>query len=995
MKKNYFILLSFFLLFMSSAAFAQSYEVTGKVIDESGEPLAGVSVVVKESNTGRTTDSNGNYKLNVSSQSFTLVFKYLGYTTLEEPINRRSVVNVSLSEDVQSLDEIVVIGYGVSKKSDLTGSVASVKAESLERFPASNVTDMLKGQAAGIQVTLNSAAPGGGSDIYIRGKRSLSSSQSPLYIVDGMIVPHLNDLNSSDVESIEVLKDASSQAIYGSRASNGVILVTTKRGKSDKISVDFNSYVGFQQFNRNFDLYSPEEWVKLRWWAKYNDGNENIGTLDDINYQTVLNDDIMYDAYQNKKYTDWEDLMFGNSPQSKSDISVRGNSGKVKFAAGLGHYDQDGIVEKSGFSRTNFRTNLDYAMYKWLDFSLNLSYAKSKRNGNDSNFNQILTMPSLGQAYDSEGNMMRETTSAGDINPLWRNREFNQQQDDTYLNLSAALLFKIFKGFTYRFNANIRDNNRETGQYRTKLYPASTGEGQIREYVRTRWLIDNVINYQVPINNKDHQLSLTLIQSADEDLQKTTGYDFINSTTDIFDWNIAADSEIDNVVRSIQKERSVSFAGRVQYNLKDRYLLTASIRRDGASVFGAENKWVSFPSVALAWRINEESFLKKQEWLDMLKARVSYGEVGNWGIPAYRTLGLASSYEYILGNKLAVGYLPTSQLQNKSLQWEKTGSMNAGIDVSVFKGRLTGTFEHYRTNTNNLLVQRTIPSITGYSSMWDNLGETRSWGWEATINSKIVNQKDFSWNLGFSVSTQRNEIVKIDGRVDENGKPINDTSNNWFIGESINVAYQYAFAGIWQEGEEPTEDQYLPGSAKPTPGDIKIADHNGDGKITVDDRRVFNLDPQWYGSINTGVYFKGIDLNLDFYTVQGVTRNNPYFYAYNQGGSLNGKLNGMKVEYWTPENKSNEFPRPQFTAAVPNFGVIGLQDASYFRLRSATLGYTFPKKLTSKIGMTKARLYATATNLLTITDFKSYSPEKDAGGYPEPQTFVFGVNLSF
>ncbi|MDR3062327.1 MAG: SusC/RagA family TonB-linked outer membrane protein, partial [Dysgonamonadaceae bacterium] len=869
MVKNYLKLLigclAFF--FFSASMVAQSYEVSGKVSDPTGESLIGVSIVIKGTTNGVTTDANGTYRISVPSPNTILVFSYIGYRIHDETVKGRSTVDVVMTENAQDLEEIVVIGYGVSKKSDLTGSVASVKAEDLEKFPASSVTEMLRGQAAGIQVTLDSAAPGGTSDVYIRGKRSLSSSQSPLYIIDGMIVPNINDLNSSDIESVEVLKDASSQAIYGSRASNGVIIITTKKGKEGKVSVDFNSYIGTQKFHRNFDLYTPEEWVTLRWWAKNNDGHGNIGTLDNMNYQTVLDDAIMYDAWQNQKFTDWEDLMLGNPVQYKSDISVRGGNDKLKFASGIGYYNQDGIVDKSGFHRANFRTNIDYAMYKWLDFGVNFSYAQAETKSNDSNFNQILTMPSLSQAYDSDGNLMRETTSVGDINPLWRNREYDQKQDNEYLNLSTFLNFKLFKGVSYRFSANIRSNNRESGQYRTKLYPASTGEGQIREFKRSNWLINNVINYQVPISNKDHKLSLTFIQEAEQDLQKTTGFDFINSTTDIFKWDTAASSEIDNVVRDIQRVRSLSFAGRLQYNLMNRYLLTTSFRRDGASVFGADNKWANFPSVALAWRINEESFLKSQEWLDMLKTRVSYGIVGNWGIPAYRTLGLANSYEYILGNSLSVGYLPSNQLQNLSLKWEKTGSLNTGLDFSTWGGKLSGTIEYYNTKTTDLLVQRTIPSITGYSTMWDNLGETKSWGWEGTVNSRIIHKKDFNWEAGFSISTQRNEVVKIDGRVDENGKPLNDINNGWFIGKSINVAYQYEFAGIWQEGENPTEDQYLPGSAVPKPGDIKLTDSNGDGKITVDDRKVFNLDPQWYGTINTNLYFKGIDLGVEFYTV--------------------------------------------------------------------------------------------------------------------------------
>lgn len=968
--------------------------INGTIKDAQGNPLGGVSVVVKGTQRGTSTGADGSFAIDANVGDV-LEFTMVGYQKKSVIVGQSKNINVVMEIEATMANEVVVVGYGTVKKSDLTGSVASIKAEDLEKFPAGNVTEMLRGQAAGVQVTLNSAAPGGASDVYIRGKRSLSSSQSPLYIVDGIIVPHINDLNSSDIASIEILKDASSQAIYGSRASNGVIIVTTKRGKSGTPVVNFSTYAGTQKFHRNFDLYTPDEWVLLRWWAKENDGNSNIGTIDNINYETVLDDKIMYDAYQNKKFTNWEDLMLKNGLQYKADVSVRGGSDKLKYAFGAGYYNQNGIVEKSGYQRANFRSNIDYSIYKWLDLSANFSFARSKTLGNDGNFNQILTMPPLAQPFDEDGNLRREVNSVGDINPLWRNREYDQQQNDDYLTLSPSFLVKPFKGFTYRFNANIRANNRETGQYRTKLYPASTGEGQIREFTRSSWLINNIINYQVPVMNRNHNLAITLVQESEQDLQKTTGLDFIHSTSDLFKWNGAADAEVNNVVRSIQRQKSTSFAGRLQYEFMNRYLLTASIRRDGVSVFGANHKWSDFPSVAVAWKINEESFLQNQAWLDLLKARVSYGVVGNWGIPAYRTLGLANSYEYLLGAQLGIGYLPSNQLQNLDLEWEKTGSLNTGIDLSAFKGRLTGTVEYYTTNTSNLLIQRTIPSNTGYSTMWDNLGKTRSWGWEGTVNGKIISNKNLSWNLGLSISTQRNKIIRIDGRMDDNGKAINDIANKWFIDESINVDYQYGFAGIWQENETPDPSQYLPGNSLPKPGDVKIADYNGDGVITVDDRKIYNLDPQWYGTINTSLNYKGIDLGLEFYTVQGVTKSNPYLYAYNQGGSLNAKLNGMKVNYWTPENKSNEAPRPQYTASTPNFAVLSYQDAAYLRLRTATIGYTLPKKLLPHLGMTKARIYTTFSNVFTITDYQSYSPEKDAGSYPEAKTFVIGLNLGF
>ncbi|MCD7937577.1 MAG: TonB-dependent receptor, partial [Tannerellaceae bacterium] len=973
----------------------QTRSLEGKIIDRDGEPLIGASIIVRGTGKGTITNMDGEFTVDVTNETI-LDISYVGYVKQSVRITNQQQLTVVMQTDELGLEEVVIIGYGVMKKSDLTGSVASVKAEDLEKFPAANVTEMLRGQAPGVQVTLNSTEPGGSSSVLIRGKRSLSSSQNPLYLVDGMIVPHIDDLNSTDIASIEILKDASSQAIYGSRASNGVIMITTKRGETGKTQVDFNSYVGFQTYRRNFDMYSPEEFIQLRYWAKYNEGMaESVGEFNNMNIESVLDDAMMYDAWVNNKFTNWEDLMLSNALQHKHDLSIRGGTNQLKYTVGLGYFDQDGMVENSGYRRATFRTNLDYSPFNWLDMGTTVSYTRDEKQSAQGNFNEIITMPALAQAYNEDGELLREVNNQGDINPLWRNREYDQKVQNEYLMMSAYATFKLFKGFSYRVDASIRSNNRESGDYKTKLFPASTGEGSISTFNRQSYLVNNVITYQLPIADENHKLSVTLIQSVDQDLQKTTGYSFINSTTDRFHWNIAQDSEIDGVTRTVNRSRSVSFAGRVQYNLMDRYLLTASIRRDGASVFGEGNKWANFPSVALAWRINEETFMQDMNWLDMLKLRISYGVVGNWAISSYRTLGLANNYEYLLNDKLVVGYLPTTELLNKNLKWETTNSTNFGIDFSIFNGKLSGSLEHYQTYTNDLLIRRSVPTITGYSTMWDNLGKTKSWGWEAALHSKVIKTRDLEWNIGATISTQRNKIVRIDGRMDEDGNPVNDLSNNWFIGESMNVAYNYVFGGIWQEGEVPTENDYLPGDAAPVPGDIKLLDYNGDGQITTDDRKIYNLDPDWYATINTSFYYKGIDLSLEFYTVQNVTKSNPYLYAYNQGGSLNGKKNGIKVNYWTPENRSNEAPRPQYTASVPYFGVLAYQDASYFRLRTATLGYTFPKKWTTKVHIEKLRFYFTGTNLFTVTDYKSYSPEKEPGGYPEPQTFTFGVNVSF
>jgi TonB-linked SusC/RagA family outer membrane protein len=989
-------LLIFWILLLSGLSAHSQTKVTGVVKDNFEKPLAGVSVSIGGKVRG-VTDAEGKFVITAASGS-TLLFTFTGYKPKEFRLNGEALLTISMEENIETLDNVVVIGYGSTRKRDLTGAVASIKPESLQKFPTANVSDMLRGQAPGVMVTSNTTSPGGGATIRIRGNRSLSSNQSPLFIVDGMIVPHIDDLNASDIESIDILKDASSQAIYGSRAANGVILVTTKRGREGRVNVDVNSYLSVQKARRNFELYSPDEFVTLRYWAKLNDGVGNLGTPDKINYNVVLDDQVMYDSYTNKNFVNWEDLMIKNALQNSNDISIRGGANKIKYAIGLGYFNQNGVVDKSGYRRWNTRLNLDYTVAKWLNMGVNISYSKPKTELNDNGrFSTILTVPALGKAYDNNGNLLREISTSGTINPLWYNREYNNEQNDEYLTLSAFANFKLAPGFSYKLTGNMRSNNRETDLYKTTKYPGSTGEGSISNFKRSSFLVENVVNYAVPVANKVHNLNLTLIQSVEQDLQKTTGFSFINSPSDAFDWNMAGDANVNGVTRSIQRTHAFSFAGRLQYSLMDKYLLTASVRKDGASVFGANNKWATMPSIALAWKINNEPFLKNAAWINMLKLRLSYGKVGNWAIPSYRTLGLSTSYEYLLGgaNALNLGYLPSSELLNQDLKWETTGSVNFGVDFVAFNNRLSTTLEYYSTTTNDLLVKRTVPSITGYTSMWDNLGKTRSNGWEFSLNGIVIDKKDFQWNLGGSISTQKNRILEIDGRVDEKGKPVNDLNNKWFIGESINVDYNYVFGGIWQEGETPKAEQYLPGDAAPTPGSIKLKDYNGDGKITTDDRKVFNLDPDWYATMNTSLACKGFDLNLEFYTVQGVTKNNPFFYAFDYGGSLNGKLNGVKVPYWTPENKSNEAPKPQYTASTPYFGIMGLQDASYFRFRSATIGYTLNKNLTSRWHIERLRFYATGTNIFTHTRYKSYSPEKEPSSYPETQAFTFGINLSF
>jgi len=504
------------MLLSTEEAFSQGRGViSGTVLDGyTNTTLPGATISIAGTQRGTASDINGRFEItDVPSGNVNLEISFVGFLSEQMSVQlgdgETKSITIILLPDLRTMDEVVVIGYGTMRRSDLTGSVVSVTSEDLNRFPSANAIEMLRGQAAGVHVTTGNSSPGGSSNIRIRGERSLSSSQNPLYIVDGMAVPHIDDLNPNEIASIEILKDASSQAIYGARASNGVILVTTKRGEPGKVSVNLDTYMGFQQFSRNFELYTPEEWVELRFWAKYNEGFAGIGEPGNINYQAVIDDPIMYEAWENKNYTDWENLMLGSAVQHKHDLNIRGGSDRVKYSAAFGYLNQDGVVDKSGFERGNFRLNTDYDIADWLDIGSNISYSKSTRQIIDGTFNQFITRPSLAQPFEEDGSLRREVTNAGDINPLWRIDNYDNRVDNEYHNLSIFSNIKPFDGFTYRFSANIRSNNRESGNYSTKAYPGSTGEGAISRFARNSWLIDNVISYELPLDPTTHNLTIT------------------------------------------------------------------------------------------------------------------------------------------------------------------------------------------------------------------------------------------------------------------------------------------------------------------------------------------------------------------------------------------------------------------------------------------------------------------------------------------------------
>lgn len=962
----------------------------GRVVDEKGQPVVGATVLSTTDPTKATsTGLDGSFSLNVPEGDL-LQISFVGYATSKiKAVNDGQEHVVVLKEDFQQLDEVIVVGYGTQRRSDVTGSIASVSAEKLNIMPTTNVGEMLRGAAAGVQVSLDNAAPGGSSTVLIRGRRSLSADNTPLYIVDGVPMSSIDDINSNDIASLEILKDASSQSIYGARAANGVILITTKRGLSGKPRISYSGYAAVQDIHRNFEFYNGPEWAAYRKEAYI----QAYGIYDEESCFGGL----MKEVLDSGEWVDWEKLMISKAFQQKHDVLVQAGNDKTKYAFGIGLYTQDGMVLNSGFKKLSGRLNIDQKITRTLSMGANLSYSRAWKETADGSFNLFVTMPPLAKVYEDDGVTLRkDVTEAGEshYNPLWNiNHAENRSKTDRYIiNLFAD--WKICKDLSYRLNTSMNARNVDSSSYLGLEH--TTGESTQGKATSTTsayfdYLLENIFNYAKELGS-GHRLDATLMQSINVITWKSLGVNGTGFANDDLSYN-AIGSALEYGVPSYQlsERRMVSFLGRIRYNYRDRYLFTAALRVDGSSVFGRNNKFGYFPSASFAWRASEEAFLKEVDWLSNLKLRLSWGQVGNQGVSPYTTLGLTDKYMTEFGSTTAVGYLPNTTLSNPNLKWETSTSTNVGLDFGFFDGRLSGSLEFYNTLTSDLLIYKSLSQSTGYVNQLVNLGKVRNRGIEATIHSTPLKIKDFQWNVDITYAKNDNRIIQIDGSLDENGNPANDVNNKWFIGQPMNVYYDYVFDGIWQIGDD------ISGSHMPDaePGSIRIKDTDGDQVITDNDRIIMKRDPDWVGSVSTSFLYKGFDLSAELYLSMGGTMYNPYLTSFTQGGDMTGKRNGIRRNYWTVNNPSNEAPAPNMTQAPAYISSLGYQDASYVRLRNVQFGYTFPKKIANRIAMQQLRLYVTFTNLWTDTEVLGYGPEQTPGDYPEPRTMLFGVNITF
>ncbi|MCR8667884.1 TonB-dependent receptor [Aestuariibaculum sp. M13] len=988
-----------------STLMQQKFPVSGTITDANGQPLPGANVLEKGTTNGAQSDFDGNFSLEVSDLNTTIVVSYVGFKSQEYKLNGESQIKVVLQEDAAALDEVVVVGYGAQRKSDLISSVSKVETADLVKVPSSDVGEMLRGKAPGVLISTSDASPGSSTTIQIRGKRSINGGNDPLVIVDGVQVTSLNDVNPNDISSMEVLKDAAAQAIYGARASNGVILITTERGKEGKVQVNFNGYTGVQSLQKHFDTYNGDEFIAYKREA-FRASNGGVFLPDDQVFSASELETIASGDYIN-----WEDKIINNSAViTNGDVSVSAGSEKTKVYSSFNYLKQEGLIKGSEFNRGQIRLNLDQKINEWFTVGLNTSYQISEKDNpgvayTDDAASMLLrsiTTSPLGQVYNDDGSLKIHPSEVQDsFNPLLDLNEITNNIEDKRDIVNVFLDVKPFKGLNYRFNASRNTINRKSIIYNSSksllgIQAGGFGLGSITYDENKSWQLENIFNYDFDFKNDNHNLNLTFVQSV-LNTQTTSltnqASNFPNDNLGIY--GIASAGTNQTTISGLERNL-VSFVARGQYNFGGKYYLTASMRADGSSVFGDNNKWGYFPAVGAGWNVHKEDFLSDSA-VNNLKLRASYGSVGNEGIQPYQSLNTLIPRDYIINGVKTAGLLPGPSLPNPDLKWETSTTLNLAIDYGFLENRISGTVEFYNTRTKDLLVDRALEAVSGYSISKTNVGEIENQGIEASFNADIIRKKDFTLSAGIVVNSNRNKIISLYGEdKDGDGREDDDVANQWFIGQPIDVYYDYLYQGIFSSQDQ-IDNSNTPNAEL---GDIQVWDRDpNDGELNGDDRVITSQAPDWYGTFTLNMEYKNFDFSSSLYTVQGVTKFNPFLVDYQTGGNPRGILSGVKVNYWTPENPTGDRPRP-LEARGRRFMdsgnvTAGLEDASFFRLQNVTLGYSLSDSILENLKLSKLRFYVTGQNLITVTDFQSFSPENDAYSYPEAISVTAGIQVGF
>lgn len=970
-----------------TTVYAQDVTVRGTVVDDkTGDPLPGANVLVENTEIGTTTNLEGAFTLNVPGPNSTLIVSYVGFLSQDLPLNGRTDVVIRLREDVALLDEVVVVGYGTQRRADVTGSVSSVSPSRLEEVPNTSFVQALQGAVPGVSIRQTGAgAEPNNLDILVRGQNSITASNRPLVVVDG--IPYegsLSEINQNDVASIEVLKDASAAAIYGARGSNGVVLVSTKKGVVGRPQVRYEGYVGTQRIANVPRLMAGPEFAAFK-CERLNNGV--ACAPEDITAGLTASEAAVYEAGQ---WTDWVDLATRRGVQQQHNLSFSGGTTDTRYYISGSLLDVQGVASNDAFERYTLRVNLDQTLNSWLRTGTNTQLAYSDRSGLQASFGDAFTMNPLTRAYEDDGSL---TIKPWPDDPFFDNPLEGINAVDSDVNRRvvssnfAAIDLPFVEGLTYRLNAGLDFANTKAGRYygrNTGRGISVLGEARTETAVRFDWTLENIVRYEQDFGR--HHVDLTGLYGAqksslEEDVLRSQG--FPNDVLTYYQANVAALVEPSY---EVEEEKLVSQMGRVNYAYDSRYLLTITARRDGSSVFGANNKYGVFPSIAVGWNLAREAFWPLAGTVNTLKLRTSYGKNGNSAVSPYRTLARLREESYLDGTATAPGFVP-STLGNPNLQWETTTAFNFGVDFGLFRDRVVGTLDAYVSNTNDLLLNRAISSVHGIDQITENIGQTRNRGLELQLRTVNVNTDNFTWSSNFNVAGNRNEIVSLYGTLDDAGQEIDDVANKWFIGRPIDVNYSLAFGGIWQVGEEEEAAKY-----GAVPGDVRIIDLDNDGDIDAADRTfIGNLEPDFTAGLINTLRYKQFSLDFFFQTVQGIRRSNVLLGSNQVHADV--RLNTLNNEYWSPENPIDFYPANRDTSNPRGVGFY--EDASFIRLKDVTLSYDLPSRFSDRLGFGSLRVYVNGRNLWTITDWSGLDPELDRQrAIPLEKVFIVGVNLS-
>lgn len=996
---------------------AQNIMVKGIVKDNFGEPVIGANVTEKGTTNGMITDLDGNFSLTVQKNA-TLVISYIGYVTQEIAIKGNTNLNITLKEDSKALEEVVVIGYGTARKSDVTGSIASVGGDKLQEMPSTNITYALQNRVAGVDMTQTSSQPGATMQIRIRGTRSLTASNDPLVVLDGIpFMGNLSDINPGDIKSMDILKDASSTAIYGSRGANGVILITTNRGaQGTPAKFTYNGYVGAKSVFSKYPMMDGPKYAEMR---KYAGKFENsLDESDDTN-------------------TDWQDLLYRTGMVNSHDVSVAGGTNNGSYSFGAAYYKDQGVIPTQNYTRYSLRGSFDQGVGKYFRFGLTTNSNYNITKGSNVCPYSVLNNTPLANPYNADGSLKRTVKLNSQDENFVVTRDLVEDLEDswlnekkgfgTYNNLFAEVQCPWVKGLKYRVNLGLNYRSTKGGVFTGEGINSSTADtpstASLEHTETTNWAVENLITYDRTFGK--HQLNIVGMYSAEETVYTKSHIAARDIPAEYLQYYNLGRAEGNITVNpdnwDYQKSGLMSWMGRAMYTYDNRYMLMATVRADASSRLAKGHQWHTYPAVSAGWNIGQESFMDDLEWLDILKVRVGYGQTSNQAVNPYSTWGKLSTRPYNFGpTGYATGYY-VSALPNYDLGWEYSSTWNFGLDFTLFGGRLSGTFEYYIQKTSDLLQNVNLPSTSGVSSYVGNVGKTENKGVEFTLNGTILdNHNGWTWDASINISANRNKLTELASGADR------DEANNWFVGHPIDAIYDYEKIGLWQEGD-PYLDILEPGG---NVGMIKVkytGEYNEDGtpvrQIGPDDRQIISMEPKFTGGFSTRVAYKGFDLNVITAFKCGGKLISTLHHSNGYLNMLTGRRGQVDVDYWTEENTNAKYPKPGGIQSGdnPKYGsTLGYFDASYWKVRNISLGYKFDEqKWLKNFGIQSLRAYVSIQNPFVICspfhketgldpETNSYGNENVAvtsgiqrrfltvgTNAPSTRNYLFGINLTF